>query len=227
MEKYLDEITHLTKEQIEQFKIYYETLVTESEKYNLTNLKTKEDIYIKHFLDSIIMIKYIDFTNVKSLADIGTGAGFPGIPLKIIKPDLKVTLIEPTLKRCNFLNLIIKKLNLKDIEVINDRAENLSQKRENYDITTARAVAGLNILLELVTPLTKTNGKVVLLKGNVDEELENAASSIKTLKLNLENIYNFELPKNLGKRSIIELKKESSTPLKYPRAYAKIKKQPL
>lgn len=227
MEKYLDEITHLTKEQIEQFKIYYETLVTESEKYNLTNLKTKEDIYIKHFLDSIIMIKYIDFTNVKSLADIGTGAGFPGIPLKIIKPDLKVTLIEPTLKRCNFLNLIIKKLNLKDIEVINDRAENLSQKRENYDITTARAVAGLNILLELVTPLTKTNGKVVLLKGNVDEELENAASSIKTLKLNLENIYNFELPKNLGKRSIIELKKESPTPLKYPRAYAKIKKQPL
>lgn len=227
MEKYLDEITHLTKEQIEQFKIYYETLVTESEKYNLTNLKTKEDIYIKHFLDSIIMIKYIDFTNVKSLADIGTGAGFPGIPLKIIKPDLKVTLIETTLKRCNFLNLIIKKLNLKDIEVINDRAENLSQKRENYDITTARAVAGLNILLELVTPLTKTNGKVVLLKGNVDEELENAASSIKTLKLNLENIYNFELPKNLGKRSIIELKKESSTPLKYPRAYAKIKKQPL
>lgn len=227
MEKYLDEITHLTKEQIEQFKIYYETLVTESEKYNLTNLKTKEDIYIKHFLDSIIMIKYIDFTNVKSLADIGTGAGFPGIPLKIIKPDLKVTLIEPTLKRCNFLNLIIKKLNLKDIEVINDRAENLNQKRENYDITTARAVAGLNILLELVTPLTKTNGKVVLLKGNVDEELENAASSIKTLKLNLENIYNFELPKNLGKRSIIELKKESPTPLKYPRAYAKIKKQPL
>lgn len=228
MEKYLQEITSLSEEQIKQFKIYYETLLEESEKYNLTNLKTEEEIYIKHFLDSIIMIKYIDLDGNKSLADVGTGAGFPGIPLKIIKPNLKITLIEPTQKRCNFLNLIIKKLNLKDIEIINDRAENVvKEKRESFDILTARAVAGLNILLELLTPLTKQTGKIIILKGDVTEELNNATTTIKKLKLNQKAIYTFSLPLNLGKRTIIEFNKKEKTPLIYPRPYAKIKKQPL
>lgn len=228
MEKYLQEITSLSEEQINQFKIYYETLLEESEKYNLTNLKTEEEIYIKHFLDSIIMIKYIDLEGNKSLADVGTGAGFPGIPLKIIKPDLKITLIEPTLKRCNFLNLIIKKLNLKDIEVINDRAENVvKEKRESFDILTARAVAGLNILLELLTPLTKQTGKIIILKGDVTEELNKATTAIKKLKLKQNAIYTFNLPLDLGKRTIIEFNKKEKTPLIYPRAFAKIKKQPL
>ncbi len=228
MEKYLTNIIPLTNKQIKQFEIYYEILLEESEKYNLTNLKTKVDIYIKHFLDSIIMTKYIDFSNVKTLVDIGSGAGFPGIPLKIIKPDLEVTLIEPTTKRCKFLNLIIEKLGLVGITVINSRAEIVAKDYfEKFDFVTARAVAPLNILLELVTPFVSLNGKIVLLKGNINEELEIAKNAIKRLKIKEKAIYQFELPNELGSRTIIEFKKISSTPNIYPRPFAKIKKQPL
>lgn len=228
MEKYLQEITTLTNEQLNQFRIYYETLVEESNKYNLTNLKTKEDIYIKHFLDSIIITKYLDFSKINTLADIGTGAGFPGIPLKIINPSLKVTLIEPTKKRCNFLELIIEKLNLKDIYVINDRAENIAKDyKEKFDLVTARAVAPLNILLELTTPFAKVNGVVALLKGDLTLELANSKNAISKLKLKQQNIYKFNLPCDAGSRTIIEFIKTSKTLEIYPRVYAKIKKQPL
>lgn len=227
MEKYLNEITPLSEKQIKQFEMYYHTLLIESEKYNLTNLKTKEDIYIKHFLDSIIMLKYVDFNQIKTLADVGTGAGFPGIPLKIIRPDLQVTLIEPTTKRCNFLKLIIEQLQLEGIKVVNDRVENLTTLSENFDLVTARAVAPMNILVELITPLAKINGKIVLLKGNVDEELEEAKNAINKLKIKLDNKYVFELPNNLGSRTILTFNKMMKTPEIYPRPYAKIKKQPL
>lgn len=228
MEKYLQEITNLTEEQLSQFKKYYEILVIESNKYNLTNLKTEEDIYIKHFLDSIIITKYIDFSKINSLVDIGTGAGFPGLPLKIINPSLKVTLVEPTQKRCKFLEMVVKELNLSDVTIINDRAENIARNyTEKFDLVTARAVAPLNILLELTTPFAKLNGLVALLKGDLSAELINAKSAISKLKIKQKDIYKFDLPLNAGSRTIIEFIKTGKTPDIYPRAYAKIKKQPL
>ena len=143
-------VTNITKEMEEQFELYYEILAEESQKYNLTSITSKDDVYLKHFYDSILLVKQIDITN-KSIVDIGSGAGFPGIPLKIVSPTTKITLVEPTTKRANFLQMVIDKLGLKDIEVINDRAENIiNSHREKFDFATARAVAPLNILLELL-----------------------------------------------------------------------------
>ncbi len=218
----------LTSEQLEMYNIYATTLISESKKMNLTSITDLEDIYIKHFYDSMLIIKTIDLKN-KSLVDVGSGAGFPGIVLKIMEPSLQVTLVEPTTKRCNFLNLVIDKLNLKGITVINDRAEKcIKDYRESFDIATARAVANLSILLELLTPFVKENGYVISFKGiSGEEELEGAKSAINRLSLKLDNIYDEELPLNKGNRKLIKLKKLDKTKDIYPREYAKIVKNPL
>ena len=122
--EYLKQLVNLTEEQINQFELYYSILEEESQKYNLTSITSKEEVYIKHFYDSALPLKKIDLSN-KKVIDVGSGAGFPGIPLKIVNPSIKMTLVEPTTKRANFLKMVIEKLNLKDIEVINDRAENI------------------------------------------------------------------------------------------------------
>lgn len=225
----IKEVVTPTELQLESLKKYYEILVVESNKYNLTTIKDLEEVYIKHFYDSLLLSKTIDLTQNLKLADIGSGAGFPGLVIKIMFPNLKVTLIEPTLKRCNFLNLVIKELNLTDIEVINARAEEyIKETKETFDIVTARAVAPLNILLELSVPFLKINGYFIAMKGsNAKEELIEAQNAYKVLNTTVEQEYEFNLPKDLGKRIIIKFKKLGKTKDIYPRMYSKIKKQPL
>lgn len=225
----IKEVVNPTTLQLDKLKKYYDILVEESKKYNLTTITEIEEVYIKHFYDSLLLSRTIDLTSELTLADIGSGAGFPGLVIKIMFPNLKVTLIEPTTKRCNFLNYVIKELNLKNINVINDRAENyIKEKRETFDIVTARAVAPLNILLELSIPFLKINGYFVAMKGsNAKEELDASINAYKVLSTKIEQEDIYTLPKDLGTRTIIKFKKLSKTKDIYPRMYSKIKKQPL
>ena len=178
---------------------------------------------------NISLSKTIDLTKNLTLADVGTGAGFPGLVLKIVYPNLHVTLIEPITKRCKFLQSVIDKLQLKDIYVINGRAEDvIKEYREYFDIVTARAVAALNILAEICVPFVKLNGVFIALKGSsYQEEIDNAGLAFNKLKAKYSSKHVFELPKNMGERAIILYKKIDKTPNIYPRIYAKIKKNPL
>ncbi len=223
--EYLKEF-NLSEKEVKKFEEYTIILEEWSKKINLTSITKIDEIYIKHYYDSLVLSKYLPATCY--LADIGSGAGFPGLPLKIKCPSVSIDLIEPTTKRCNFLNLVINELGLENISVINKRSEELLDKKETYDVVTSRAVASLNILLELSIPLLKEKGKMYALKGSsFKEELEEAKKALKTLKCKVTNIYEFDLPENLGHRVIIEIEKLSKTPKEYPRLYAKIKKQPL
>ncbi len=214
---------------IESLYIYYEMLYETSKVMNLTTIVELEDAYIKHFYDSLLLSKVLDLNQSLTFADIGTGAGFPGLVLKIVFPNLKVTLVEPITKRCKFLQSVIDKLNLKDIVVVNDRAENyIKTSRETFDIVTARAVASLNILSEICTPFVKINGVFVALKGSsYQEEIDQACQAVGKLKIKLAKKELFNLPLNLGERAILLYKKYDKTPNIYPRLYAKIKKNPL
>lgn len=226
---YLEEIIPVSEIQKKQFDLYYQTLSEMSKIMNLTTIIEEEDVYIKHFYDSILCLKKANISNDTLLLDIGSGAGFPGIVLKIIYPNLNVTLLEPTKKRCEFLNNVIEKLQLNGIVVINDRAETYIKKcRECYDIVTARAVASLNILSELALPFVKKNGYFIAMKGqNYQEELEQSVVAFDSLGGKIEDKYIYELPKNSGNRSVIMIKKIKHTPVIYPRSFAKIKKNPL
>lgn len=214
---------------LDSLYIYYEMLYETSKVMNLTTIVELEEAYIKHFYDSLLMSKVVDLTKELKLADIGTGAGFPGLVIKIVYPNLKVTLIEPIGKRCKFLQSVIDRLELKDIYVINERAEDAVKKyRESFDIVTARAVASLNILSEICVPFVKINGLFIALKGSsYQEEIDNACRAVGKLKVKLTKKVLLELPLKLGERSILVYKKTESTPNIYPRLYAKIKKNPL
>ena len=212
----------------DRFKLYYDFLVQENEKYNLTNITEQNEAYIKHFYDSVQMENIIDLNNVKTLCDVGSGAGFPSIPLKILYPHLHVTIIEPTLKRCNFLNQLVKTLQLDNVVIINDRAENMKDLRNNFDIVTARAVASMPILLELCIPLVKVDGMFISLKGSsFHEEMTLSSNAIKELFVKVTQVYEYELPNNYGKHSLIVFNKFKQTNIKYPRNYSTIKKKPL
>ncbi len=226
---YLKEIITLSDIQIKQFNEYYTILDEMSKVMNLTTITEELDVYIKHFYDSILALKHIKNTDNLTLLDIGSGAGFPGIVLKIAHPNLKITLLEPTKKRCDFLELVIKKLGLEGIEVINERAENyIKERRSAYDFVTARAVAGLNILSELSLAFVKNNGYFIAMKGsNYEEELAISHDAISKMGGKLDQIYEYNLPIEYGKRCILTIKKVKNTPLIYPRIYSKIKKQPL
>lgn len=214
---------------LDSLYVYYETLVETSKVMNLTTIVELEEAYIKHFYDSLLLSKTIDLTKNLTLADVGTGAGFPGLVLKIVYPNLHVTLIEPITKRCKFLQSVIDKLQLKDIYVINGRAEDvIKEYREYFDIVTARAVAALNILAEICVPFVKLNGLFIALKGSsYQEEIDAAGLAFSKLKAKYSSKHIFELPKNMGERAIILYKKIDKTPNIYPRIYAKIKKNPL
>lgn len=219
----------LSNEMLEQLNKYYHLLVAENEKINLTSITEIEDVYIKHFYDSLLLTKETDMDQISTLVDVGTGAGFPGIPVKIMYPHLQLTLIEPTGKRCLFLEKVVKELQLNDVKIVNDRAENcIINMRETFDLATARAVSQLNILSEIVIPFVKKDGLFISMKGsNYNEELENATKAIQTLGAKIDKITSYELPKEKGKRVFISLKKVKNTPSIYPRIYSKIKKQPL
>ena len=219
---------NLIKKNKDKFELYYDFLVIENEKYNLTAITNKEEVFIKHFEDSLLMDQVIDLNKDIKICDVGSGAGFPGIPLKICYPNIELTIVEPTKKRVNFLTMLCEKLDI-DVEIINDRVENIAQEfEEKFDIVTARAVANTNILLELLVKICKIDGKIILYKGDkAQDELAGASQAIKTLGLKVDNVSNFELNKGQGKRSLVVLTKKEKTSFKYPRRYAEILRKPL
>lgn len=215
----------LTFEQQELFRKYYEFLIQENKKYNLTAITNEEEVYYKHFYDSLTLIKTNLIKEGVSLCDIGSGAGFPGIPLKIIYPNLKLTIVESQTKKTEFLKKLVIFLELDNVEIINKRAEEYAHTKY-FDIVTARAVADLSILNELCLPLVKKGGYFIAMKGNYEEELKRTLNGITILGGKLIEVLSFELPKDMGKRNLIIIKKEKMVQ-GYPRAFSQIKKKPL
>ena len=218
----------LTDEKEKKFREYSSLLKEYNSKFNLTSILSDEQIEIKHFLDSCL---YVDkFIHNADIIEIGSGGGFPSIPNKILREDLNFTLVEATEKKCEFLSVVVKKLNLKNVRIINGRAEELGNDknyREKFDYCIARAVARLNVLSEYCLPFVQVNGKIVAYKGNAAEETEEAKSAIDVLGGKITNVYEFSLPNDEGKRNVIEIEKIKNTPSLYPRANGKIKKKPL
>ncbi len=218
------EVTPLMLERLEK---YYNLLIEYNQKINLTRITEKQDVYLKHFYDSITLIKAIDLNQNLKVCDIGTGAGFPGLVLKIVFPNLQITLVDALNKRINFLNIVIKELNLKNINTVHDRAEIFIRKNnETYDLITCRAVSKLNIISELCIPGLKINGYFIPMKANIDEEIKNT-KYLQTLGAKIENIITFKLPKQDINRNLIIIKKIRKTDNNYPRNYDKILKHPL
>lgn len=219
---------NLSNRELEKFYKYKELLIEWNNKINLTAIVDDIDIINKHFVDSIIINKYV---NKEKVIDIGTGAGFPGIPLKIINDKLEVTLLDSLNKRVNFLNIVINELNLNNIEAIHGRAEEVFKNkkyREMYDIATSRAVAQLNVLVEYMLPAVKVGGTCICMKGNnIKEELDKSGKAIKVLGGKLEKVEEFVIPNTDYKRNIIIIKKEKSTPIKYPRKAGIPSKEPI
>lgn len=215
----------LSSETLNKLDIYASFLLEYNEHTNLTAIKDTEGVYLKHFYDSLTIIKCINLNEYKTLADIGTGAGFPGMVLKIVYPHLDVTLIDSNNKKVEFLKLLINKLELKNVCAINTRSEEYALSNlEKFDIVTARAVTTLPALIELCLPLVKVNGYFIPLKGNVTEELLISNEILKTLNGTVEETQEFKLPKEDSTRTIVKIKKIDITPKGYPRSYDKIKK---
>lgn len=219
----------LTERQIEQFYTYMQLLLEWNQKINLTAITKPEEIVLKHFIDSLTIAKQIQ-KNVK-LVDVGTGAGFPGIPLKIIRDDIEVTLVDSLNKRIHFLEEVITQLELTKIQAVHARVEEFGKNktyREKFDCVTSRAVANLSTLAEYVLPLAKVGGCCVCMKGSkVEDELEQGKKAISILGGRLEKVDCFELPESDMGRSVVVLYKEKVTPLKYPRKAGVPSKEPL
>lgn len=214
---------NLTEKQLNQLNQYYELLIEYNKIMNLTSITEKEEVYLKHFYDSITISTEIDLSKEETLCDIGTGAGFPGLVLKIVFPNLKITLLDSLNKRIKFLEEVIKILHLENIEVVHSRAEEYAiNNRNKFDITTARAVAHLSILLEYAIPMTKPNKYFIAMKANIDEELKETANALKELSTEIVNINKFNLPKENSNRTIISFKKNNDIK-KYPRKNKEIK----
>ena len=215
----------LTEKQEQDLETYYQMLIKTNESINLTAITNKEEVYLKHFYDSLTLIKAIDLTKPLKIIDIGTGAGFPGLVLKIVFPNLDITLLDSLEKRLNFLEDVIKTLNLKNIKTVHSRIEDY--KAESFDIVTSRAVAKTNILLELACKLPKINGYFIFLKSNIEEELKESENCLKILNLELTEKIEFNLPVENSKRTILKIQKTKEISKQYPRNFAKIKKNPL
>ena len=219
----------MNNEQAEKFYKYMKLLIEWNEKINLTAITEENEIILKHFIDSLTVLKYINQTD--RIIDVGTGAGFPGIPIAIMMPNTKITLLDSLNKRINFLNDVIKELDLKNIETIHSRSEDCGKdisKRENYDIAIARAVANLTTLSEYLLPFVKIGGKMICMKGSeVEEELKNADFAIKELGGEITLKDEFCLPESDIKRNIIVAKKVQYTPKKYPRKAGLPAKEPI
>ncbi len=220
----------LTETQKEQFQTYYQLLVEWNEKMNLTSITEEHDVYLKHFYDSITPSFYYDFDGELSICDVGAGAGFPSIPLKIVFPELKVTIVDSLNKRIQFLNHLAAELGLQDVSFVHDRAESYGKGayRESYNIVTARAVARLTVLSELCLPLVKKGGQFIALKSSKgEEELQEANFAINILGGNVKETFSFELPEDAGERQMIVIDKRRQTSKKYPRKPGTPNKSPL
>ncbi len=210
---------------LSNLNIYKEYLKEYNSHTNLTTITEDEDIYLKHFYDSLTIVKAIDLNSVNSLIDVGTGAGFPGMVLKIVFPHLNVTLIDSNNKKTTFLSNLKNKLNLDNLTIINERSEEFAHKHiDEYDVVTSRAVANLRVLTELCLPMVKVGGKFIPLKATVDEEIKEANNIINTLNGKLSNKITFNLPKEESLRNILVIDKLDKNPKGYPRNYGKIKK---
>ncbi|GER67306.1 ribosomal RNA small subunit methyltransferase G [Weizmannia acidilactici] len=211
----------LGSEQLKQFETYYEWLVDWNNKMNLTAITEKGEVYLKHFFDSVTVAFFTDWNGPFQVCDVGAGAGFPSIPLKICFPELSVTIVDSLQKRITFLEHLTEALGLKNVFLFHDRAETFAKKpehREKYDIVTARAVARMSVLSELCLPLVKNGGRFIAMKAlHAREELEKAEKAIQILGGKTENIYSFILPVEESERNIIVVKKIKATPKKYPR----------
>lgn len=208
----------LTDEKLNQLALFYQLLLSWNEKMNLTRITNQEEVYLKHFYDSLTLYKEIRLETVDTLCDVGSGAGFPGIVLKIVFPNLDITLIDSLQKRVNYLNEIIKELKLSNIRAIHTRCEDYARvNREKYEVVTARAVANLKVLSELCLPLVKENGYFIAMKGKATEELDEAKAMIGTLGGKIEHINEFSLPLEESNRTLIKIKKEKKTDKIYPR----------
>ena len=221
----------LTDKQKQQFDKFYELLVEWNKVMNLTGITEYEEVNEKHFVDSLSIVKAIDMKSVKSVIDVGTGAGFPGIPLKIAFPHLKVELLDSLNKRINFLNTVIAELGLTDIKTIHGRAEDYAKQteyREKFDLCVSRAVANLSTLSEYCLPYVSADGLFVPYKsGEIDEELENSKKAVKILGGKIENVVKFQLPGTEIGRSFVKIRKISNTNMKYPRKAGLPAKEPL
>lgn len=233
VEYFLDELgklnISLSEMQINQFIRFYELLIEKNNVMNLTAITEFDEVIDKHFLDSLNLFRLIDLNSEKRILDLGTGAGFPGIPLKIAFPKIKITLVDSLNKRVMFLNDVVNQLGLEDVECVHARAEDLAKKkeyREEYDICVSRAVANLSTLSEYCIPFVKVGGNFISYKsGDCDEEINSSKAAIKKLGARISKVENFEI-KDMG-RSFVVIDKISSTPNKYPRKAGLPSKEPL
>lgn len=211
----------LSEHQQQQFEIYFHTLIEWNEKMNLTAITDKEEVYIKHFYDSVTAAFHHDFSGQISVCDVGAGAGFPSIPLKICFPNIKVTIVDSLQKRISFLNHLAAQLELDGVAFYHDRAEFFGQNekfRHSFDVVMARAVARMSVLSELCLPLCKTKGTFIAMKGpNAEQELSEAENAIQLLGGELQEVITFDLPEDAGERNIAIFEKKRKTPEKYPR----------
>ncbi len=219
---------NLSNDMLTKYDDYYKKLVEVNSYMNLTAITEYDEVYIKHFYDSLTLNLAINDLKNISICDVGAGAGFPSVPLAIARPDINVTIIDSLNKRINFLNDLVKYINIDNVIAIHSRAEDFAQeKRESFDVVTARAVARLNVLAELCMPLVKVGGLFVAMKSDNPEEIEEAKHGVKVLGGEIVNIISLDLPCDMGKRSIVIIKKVKACDKKYPRQFKKIKEMPL
>jgi 16S rRNA (guanine527-N7)-methyltransferase len=221
----------LSDKQQEQFRQYFELLVEWNEKMNLTAITDAPSVYLKHFYDSITAAFYVDLNGLKTICDVGAGAGFPSIPLKICFPELHVTIVDSLNKRIGFLEHLASILQLENVHFVHARAEDFGQNpkyREKFDIVTARAVARLSVLAELCVPLVKKGGIFISMKGAAaGDELADAKKALSVLGAVIKEEHSFTLPIENSERSIFVFDKEKNTPKKYPRKPGVPNKSPI
>jgi 16S rRNA (guanine527-N7)-methyltransferase len=221
----------LTIQQLSQFETYYKLLVEWNEKMNLTAITEKEEVYLKHFYDSVTAAFYFDFTKKISVCDVGAGAGFPAIPLKICFPEIQLTVVDSLNKRIGFLQEVADTLDLQNISLYHDRAETFAHRpefRQQFDLVMARAVARLSVLSELCLPLVKKGGHFLGMKGaNLPEEVKDGEKAVKLLGGRIEDIHSFSLPIEESERNIVIIEKVKETPKKFPRKPGTPNKSPI
>ncbi len=215
-------------EKREQFEIFRQMLLEYNQRYNLTAITQQKEVNYKHFLDSLMGESL--FPKNSNVAEVGSGAGFPSIPLKILRDDLTLTLIESTGKKCEFLRAVVDKLQLKGVKICNIRAEDAGRRedmRETFDVCCARAVARLNTLAEYCLPLIKKGGRMVAYKGHAEEEIEEGKKAISMLGGGKTKVFSYDLGEDMGKRMLVLIEKERETPVKYPRGNGKERSKPI
>lgn len=221
----------LSDKQLEQFQIFYDYMIEMNQVMNLTSITEEDEVILKHFYDSMSVVKYYDFESGEHVIDVGTGAGFPGIPLAILLPKIQFTLMDSLNKRITFLKNVVEKCGLKNVECIHSRAEELAKDeeyREKYDICVSRAVANLSVLLEYCIPFIKKGGKFISYKSiSSEEELTDSKNAQNKLCCKLKNNISFELPDTDNKRNFLIFEKFDHTASKYPRNNGIPRKKPL